>query len=123
LVLPSGARLHVFSAPKVGDEVRPAFTSQNRRAEWRSLRPIRSQDFSEQEARVTQPNKHNSSPGVSLDGPICPHCHVHTALSVIEPDQPGHALHTFRCALCGYEESVVTTSGDGNLMIHLKSPR
>ena len=55
---------------------------------------------------MTQPNNPLSVSDTWLDGPVCPHCKVHTLLSVVEPTEPGHDQRTFRCALCGDEQIV-----------------
>ena len=68
---------------------------------------------------MAQPHKPVGVLEPLLNGPICPHCRVHTALSVIAPEEPGVDRCTFRCALCGHEETVVEKINQG-LLIRFK---
>jgi hypothetical protein len=36
---------------------------------------------------------------------VCPTCNAVMTLSLVVPDGPDHELQTFRCGVCGTEES------------------
>lgn len=69
---------------------------------------------------MTQPHKPTATPDPVLDGPPCPHCHVHTMLSVIAPQESGEDRCTYRCALCGHEQNVAGKLEGENLLIRLR---
>ena len=69
---------------------------------------------------MTQPQKPTTDFNFRLDGPICPKCGVHTALTKVEPDLPGIDRRTFECHLCGFEESILVNFREEGILIKLK---
>ena len=69
---------------------------------------------------MTQPQNPTYVPDPLLDGPPCPHCRVHTMLSVVATQESGPDRCTFRCALCGDEQTVSAKIEGGKLLIQLK---